>query len=41
MEMEMKFCKTKTEIEFFLVEAEAKMEQRFPTEQTRKWNFHF
>jgi hypothetical protein len=25
----------------FLVEAEKKTEQRFPVEQTRKWNFRF
>jgi hypothetical protein len=41
MEMEMEFCKMETKMDFFLVEAETKTEQRFSAEQTRKWNFGF
>jgi hypothetical protein len=37
----MEFCKTEMETEFFCVEVETETEQRFPAEQTRKWNFHF
>jgi hypothetical protein len=41
MEMEMEFCKTEMETNFFLVEVETETELRFPVEQTRKWNFRF
>jgi hypothetical protein len=39
--MKMEFCKTKTQMEFVLLEAEMKTEHHFPAEQTRKWNFRF
>jgi hypothetical protein len=41
METKMEFCKMEMETELFLVEVETETKQRFPAEQTRKWNFHF